>query len=52
MATVKLRTIVENDDTPDKDTLLFTEQDLACRNKYCSEVGKIAGTIRTPIEIG
>lgn len=35
MRIVGSRYIAENDDTPDKPTQIFVEQDIACMNKEC-----------------
>ena len=43
---------VENDDTPDKETKLFIEQDMTCRNKQCPNHGKVVETVRNPIKLG
>lgn len=40
------RTEVVNDDTPDKETEVYTVQDLYCRNKECANYGQITESIR------
>ena len=47
----KSRVVVENDDTPDRETKVYNEMDLACRNLQCPECGKFT-TIRNTINIG
>ena len=42
---------VENDNTPDKETKLFIEQDLVCRNKECTNYGSVVETIRNPVKL-
>ena len=41
-----------NDNTPDKETELYIEQNLTCRNKQCPNHGKVVETIQNPIKIG
>jgi hypothetical protein len=45
------RHVVVNDNTPDKETELYLEQDLVCRNKKCSNYGKVVEKIRSRIEL-
>lgn len=45
------RHVVEGDDSPDKETQLFLEQDLVCRNSKCSNYGKVVQKIRNKIEL-
>lgn len=45
------RHVIKNDDTPDKPTELYLEQDLVCRNKKCSNYGKVVQKIESPIEL-
>lgn len=40
-----------NDDTAEKNTELFIEQDLICRNKACADYGKVIETVRNPIKL-
>lgn len=52
LGATKMRMVVENDNTPDRETKLFTEHDWACHNKRCSEVGKVVETTRTETQLG
>lgn len=52
MGSISNRMVVENDDTPDIETKLYTEHDMACRNKSCSNFGKVVETIRNEIKLG
>lgn len=47
-----VRNILENDDTPDKKTRMFIEQDLECRNEGCTNYGKVIDTVRNEIPLG
>lgn len=47
----KTRYVVEDDNTEEKKTKLFYEQDLVCRNTNCSEFGKVVDTSRSEIPI-
>lgn len=47
-----VRNVVENDDTPDKQTKLYIEQDFECRNPQCSNYEKVVDTARNEIELG
>lgn len=38
-----------NDDTPDKETELYSEQDMSCRNKACSNYGLVVETVRNKL---
>ena len=49
---VKVRNVLENDDTPDEPTRLFVEQDLSCLNKQCKNYKTIVQTIRDEEPIG
>ena len=42
----KSRYVFENDDTPDKETKVFMEQDLECRNPQCRNYKQIVETER------
>lgn len=52
MGSISNRMVVENDDTPDIETKLYTEHDMTCRNKSCSNFGKVVETIRNEIKLG
>lgn len=43
---------VENDDAPEKETQLFVEHDMVCRNKQCPNHGKVVTTVKNPIKLG
>jgi len=40
------RTVFENDDTPEKETIAYAEQDLVCRNKECQEFNQVVEVVR------
>ena len=46
------RNVVENDDTPEKETKLFVIQSLSCMNRQCPNYEKVVETIRTEVPIG
>lgn len=46
------RYVVEDDDSKEKETKLFFEQDIKCVNKDCPNHNKIFTTIKSPMEIG
>lgn len=48
----RMRTIAENDDTPDKETKVYIEHEFSCRNKACTEYGKVVETTRIGMELG
>jgi len=48
----RARNIVENDDTPDKETKLFVVQELSCLNKNCKNYKKVVETVKSELEIG
>ena len=52
MRITKTRNILENDNTPDAETKLFTEQDLSCLNKTCPNFQKVVETVRSEEPIG
>lgn len=52
MGAIYNRMVVENDDTPDKETKLFVEHDMACRNKTCANYEKVVETIRNELPLG
>lgn len=43
---------VENDDTPDAETKLFTLQELTCMNKACANYEKVVETVKTELPLG
>lgn len=45
------RYVVDHDNTPDAETKLYTQQDMICRNKQCSNCNKlvIQNLIELPI---
>ena len=42
---------VEGDNSPDTETKVFTVQELTCRNKQCSNYGKVVETVKHQIDI-
>lgn len=52
LGAIKFRTVVENDTTPDAETKVFTEHDMACKNRYCEEFEKVQTVIRTEVKLG
>lgn len=48
---IKSGFVVENDDTPDKETTLHIEQTFVCRNANCENAGKEIGSVKNPIQI-
>lgn len=45
------RHVLVDDDTPDKETKLFVEQDLICRNKNCTNFQKVVQTVKTQLQL-
>ena len=52
MRITRSRNIVTNDDTPDKPTKLYVEQEMSCMNKNCKNYNTVVETIRNEIPIG
>lgn len=52
MAISRSRNIVENDDTPDKETKLYVAQDLSCVNKNCENYDTVVETVKNELPIG
>ena len=52
MRITRSRNVVENDDTPQKETKLFVEQDLSCLNKTCQNYDTVVATVKNEIPIG
>lgn len=52
MRITQSRNVLVNDDTPDKPTELYIEQDLKCMNKNCANYDKVVETerIEEPID--
>nr|DAK54877.1 MAG TPA: Ogr/Delta-like zinc finger protein [Caudoviricetes sp.] len=44
-------TEVTGDNSPDTETQVFTVQELTCRNKQCSNYGKIVETAKTQLHL-
>lgn len=42
---------VEGDKSPDTETKVFTVQEFSCRNKQCSNHGKVIGTLEHQLNI-
>ena len=51
MAIKSTRYKTENDNTPDKETKLYIEQDMVCRNKECPNYGNVVDTIKNPVKL-
>ena len=47
----KTYTTVEGDNSPDTDTKVFTVQEISCRNKNCSNYGKVFDTVKHKLNI-
>jgi len=52
MRITRSRNVIENDDTPDRPTKLFYEQEISCLNKNCSNYNKVIETVRNEQPIG
>ena len=52
MRITKTRNVIENDDTPERATKLYVEQDLSCLNKSCSNYNTVVQTVRSEQTIG
>jgi len=48
----KSRYILEDDDTPERHTKLYIEQDLSCMNKLCKNYDTVVTTVRNEVPIG
>lgn len=46
------RNVVENDDTPDKETKLYRLQELSCMNENCANYDKVVETVKNELPIG
>lgn len=51
MAIQNTYTKVEGDNSPDTETKVFTVQELTCRNKQCSNYGKVVETVKHQMDI-
>ena len=51
MAISHVYTTVEGDKSPDTETKVFTVQEMSCRNKQCSNYGKVVETVRHQLEL-
>lgn len=51
MVIIRSQYKVKNDDTADKETKLFLEQTLSCRNKACQNFGKDVEIIDNPLKL-
>lgn len=40
-----------NDDSPDMETQLYMAMDLTCRNKKCSNFGKVVQTVKNQLPV-
>lgn len=45
------RHVTKNDNTPDKETQLFLQQDLLCRSRQCPNYGKVVQTVENEIPL-
>jgi hypothetical protein len=45
------RYVTVDDNTPEKETKLFIEQQFKCRNPQCQDFGKVIGTKRNPLKV-
>ncbi len=45
------RYVTENDTTAEKETKLYIEQDMKCRNPNCSNYNKIVGKVRNELPV-
>lgn len=52
MVISKTWTEVRGDDSPDKETIVETVQDLSCRNPQCPNYQTVVKTVRNKVEIG
>ena len=52
MRITRSRNVIENDDTPERATKLYVEQDLTCLNKNCSNFNTVVDTVRSEQPIG
>lgn len=52
MRVVSHRNVIEHDNTPDEQTRLYTEYDLACMNRNCENYEKVLETERNELPIG
>ena len=43
--------VTENDDSPEKATKLFIEQQFKCRNPQCRDFGKVIGTKKNELKV-
>lgn len=50
-AIVKSGYTTVNDDTPDKETELYINQEYACRNPACDNYKKVIGTVKNPLRL-
>ena len=46
------RNVVENDDTPDRETKLYKIQDMSCMNKNCLNYERVVDSVKTELPIG
>ena len=43
--------VTVNDDTAEKNTELYIEQQIACRNPNCADFGKVIKVVRNPLQL-
>jgi len=44
--------VVEGDTSADEETKLYIEQEVCCRNPYCTNNGNVIKTVKTPLQLG
>lgn len=49
---LKTRIVLENDNTPDEETKVFSEMEMTCKNKSCANFNKVVQIIRQPMDMG
>lgn len=49
---IRSRNVAEHDDTPDEQTRIYTELDMACMNKKCENFEQVIGTERIELSLG
>lgn len=42
---------VDGDNSSETETKLYIEQDIVCRNKNCTNFGKVVKTIKNPLQL-
>ena len=52
MRITRSRNVVENDDTPDRETKLFNEMEISCMNKNCKNYKQVVQIVKNEVPIG